>query len=112
MARNGAQDRIEEARRYVQFKLVIEEDGIVKQVFHMNGFMGLIGSSISYSLAPDIKGSDNAVIDIDDLIDSENELNVQDGCTGIWNAVHPAGKKWWYHTERYRFRRTDLDRFF
>ncbi|KAH0542694.1 hypothetical protein FGG08_002927 [Glutinoglossum americanum] len=111
-ARNGAQDRIEEARRYVQFKLVVEEDGIVKQVFHMNGFMGLIGSGISYSLIPDLKGSDNAVIDLDDLIDGENESNVRDGCTGIWNATHPMGKKWWYHTERYRFGRIDLERFF
>ena len=78
----------------------------------MNGFMGLIGSGISYSLAPDIKGSDNAVIHIHDLIDGENESNVRDGCTGIWNAAHPAGKKWWYHTERYRFRWIDLAKFF
>jgi hypothetical protein len=112
MARTGAQDRIEEARRYVQFKLVVEEDGIVKQVFHMNGFMGLIGSGISYSLAPDVKGSDNAVIGINDLTDGENESNVRDGCTGIWNAAHPAGKKWWHHTERYRFSGIDLEMFF
>ncbi|KAI9786600.1 MAG: hypothetical protein M1839_006151 [Geoglossum umbratile] len=112
MARNGAQDRIEEARRYVQFTLVVEEDGVVKQVFHMNGFMGQIGSGINYSLTPDIKGSDNAVIGFGDLINGRNESNVRDGCIGIWNAAHPAGKKWWYHTERYRFRTTDLEKFF
>ncbi|KAH0555910.1 hypothetical protein GP486_006143 [Trichoglossum hirsutum] len=112
MARTGAQDRIEEARRYVQFKLVVEEDGIVKQIFHMNGFMGSIGSGINYSLAPDVKGSDNAVIDVNDLTGGENEYNVRDGCTGMWNAMHPAGKRWWYHTERYRFRRVDLEKFF
>ncbi|KAI9771662.1 MAG: hypothetical protein M1840_001877 [Geoglossum simile] len=112
VARNGAQDRIEEARRYVQFKLVVEEDGIVKQIFHMNGFMGLIGSGINYSLAADVKGSDNAVINFGDLIDRGNEFNVRDGCIGLWNAGHPAGRKWWYHTERYRYKRTDLGIFF
>jgi hypothetical protein len=112
IARNGAQGRIEEARRYVQFKLIVEEDGIVKQIFHMNGFMGQIGSGINYSLAADVKGSDNAVIDFGDLIDGGNESNVRDGCIGLWNAGHPAGRKWWHHTERYRYRRTDLETFF
>ena len=111
-ARNGAQDRIEDARRYVQFKLVVEEDGVVKQVFHMGGFMGQIGSGINYSLAPDVKGSDNAVVDFDDLIDGGKEPSVRGGCIGLWNAAHPAGKKWWYHTERHRFRRIYLERFF
>ncbi|KAI9808952.1 MAG: hypothetical protein M1827_007127 [Pycnora praestabilis] len=111
-ARKAAQERIEEARNKVHFKVMVEEDGILQEEFEINGFMGSIGSKILYSLAPDVHGSDNAVVDIPDIIDSNKETNVKDGCTGMWNAHHHAGKKWWSHTERYRYRPTDLQRFF
>jgi len=111
-ARKNAQERLEEARKTVQFKVVVDEDGLIRQVYDFNGFIGKIGSRITYTLKPDMPNSDNAVIDIGDLVDGPKEGNVKDGCTGLWNASHPAGKKWWGHTERYRWRVIDLQRFF
>ncbi len=111
-ARKKAQERLEEARKIVQFKVVVEEDGLIRQVYDFNGFVGRIGSQIQYTLKPDVPNSDNAVIDFADLTDGTKEANVKDGCTGMWNASHPAGKKWWSHTERYRWRVIDLQRFF
>jgi len=111
-ARKKAQERLEEARKSVQFKVVVDEDGLIRQVYDFNGFIGRIGSQITYSLKPDVPNSDNAVIDIADLVDGRREVEVKDGCTGMWNASHPAGKKWWWHAERYRWRVVDLQRFF
>ncbi len=111
-ARKEAQERIEEARTFVQFRILVDEDGILQEEYDINGFLGMIGSRIVYSLAPDLPGSDNAVIDVPDLLDSGKEAHVKDGCTGMWNNHHPAGKKWWSHTERYRYRSADLQKFF
>lgn len=111
-ARKKAQERLEEARKTVQFKIVVDEDGLIRQVYDFNGFFGNISSQITYTLKPDVLGSDNAVIDVADLLDGTKESNVKDGCTGLWNASHPAGKKWWSHTERYRWRVVNLQRFF
>ncbi|KAI9678880.1 MAG: hypothetical protein M1829_001864 [Trizodia sp. TS-e1964] len=111
-ARKAAQERIEEARTRIRFKVIVEEDGVVQQVFPINGYMGLVGSIIDYTLTPDVFGSDNAVIDILDLVDGTKETQVKDGCTGLWNSHHPAGKKWWSHTERYRYTPVQLSRYF
>ena len=111
-ARQAAQQRIEQARTHVRFRVMIEEDGLIKQVFNIPDFVGAIGSNITYSLTPDVHGSDSAVIDMADLIDGSRELDARDGCTGVWNSEHPGGKKWWSHVERYRYRRIDLARFF
>ncbi|KAL8912586.1 MAG: hypothetical protein Q9171_002450 [Xanthocarpia ochracea] len=111
-ARKLAQKRIEDARNAVEFKIVIEEEGVVQEVFDIQGFMGTIGSQISYNLEPDVPSSDNALIDFLDLISGSKEVTPRDGCTGMWNASHPAGKKWWNHTERYRYHPVDLQRFF
>ncbi|KAL8848476.1 MAG: hypothetical protein Q9221_006528 [Calogaya cf. arnoldii] len=111
-ARKQAQQRIEDARNAVKFKVVIEEEGIVQEVFDIQGFMGTIGSRISYNLESDVPGNDNALIDFPDLISGSKEVTPRDGCTGMWNASHHAGKKWWNHTERYRYHPVDLNRFF
>ncbi|KAI4115232.1 MAG: hypothetical protein LQ345_004130 [Seirophora villosa] len=111
-ARKQAQRRIEEARKSASFRIVIEEDGIVQEVFDIEGFMGTVGSKISYTLDSDVPGSDNALIDLPDLVDGSKEVAPRDGCTGMWNASHHAGKKWWNHTERYRYHPIDLQRFF
>ncbi|KAL8656187.1 MAG: hypothetical protein Q9210_000420, partial [Variospora velana] len=111
-ARKQAQRRIEEARKAATFRIVIEEDGIVQEVIDIEGFMGTIGSKISYTLDSDVAGSDNALIDLPDLVEGSREVAPRDGCTGMWNASHHTGKKWWNHTERYRFRPVDLQRFF
>lgn len=111
-ARKLAQERLEEARKTVQFKVVIDEGGVVMQTYVFNGFVGTIGSKITYSLKPDVSGSDDAVIGIVDETDNSKEASVKDGCTGLWNASHPAGKKWWSHTERFRYRPVDSQTFF
>ncbi|KAI9673173.1 MAG: hypothetical protein M1817_003035 [Caeruleum heppii] len=111
-ARKSAQERIELARARFKFHIVIEEEGVVKQVFKIPDFIGSLESQITYSLKPDIHGSDRAVIDLPDLLDGSKELEARDGCTGVWNSDHPSGKKWWSHTERFRYRKVDLERFF
>ena len=111
-ARKSAQERVEEARKTVKFKVVIDEGGVVMQTYDINGFIGTIGSKITYSLKPDVPGSDDAVIDVLALANNSKEVTVKDGCTGLWNASHPAGKRWWSHTERFRYRPVDLQTFF
>lgn len=111
-ARKAAQQRIEAARNTTQFKVIISEDGIVHETFDLSGFIGTIGSKITYRLEPDVPGNEEAVIDFPDLIDARREVNVKDGCTGMWNASHHEGKRWWCHTERYHYMPLDLQRFF
>ena len=113
-ARQAAQSRLEQARTQIRFRVVVEESGVVKQVFKIPGFAGAIGSKITYSLTPDVHGSDAALIDLPDLLleNAPKEVDPRDGCTGFWNSQHPAGKKWWSHTERFRYRRVHLERFF
>ena len=111
-ARKAAQERIEEARKTVQFQVIVEEDGVLRQIYDFNGFVGTVGSKITYSLKPDVLGSDGAVIDFLNLMDVSKEATVKDGCKGLWNASHPAGKPWWSHTERFRYRPIHLQQFF
>ncbi|KAI4157680.1 MAG: hypothetical protein L6R39_000632 [Caloplaca ligustica] len=111
-ARKQAQKRIEDARAAAMFRVIVEEDGVVQEVFDIDGFIGTVGSKITYTLDPDVPGSDSALIDFPDLVDGNREISPRDGCTGMWNASHHAGKKWWNHTERYRYRPVDLQRFF
>ena len=111
-ARQAAQERLEEARKTIQFQVVVEEDGVVQQTYDFNGFVGTIGSKINYVLRPDVPLSDDAVVDFKDLMDASREASGKDGCTGMWNASHPVGKKWWAHAERYRYKGVDLEKFF
>ncbi|KAL8730814.1 MAG: hypothetical protein Q9181_004529 [Wetmoreana brouardii] len=111
-ARKEAQRRIEDARNTPRYRVVIEEEGIVQETFDIQGYMGTLGSRIAYNLDSDVPGSDNALIDFVDLFNGAKEVAPRDGCTGLWNASHPAGKKWWSHTERYRYHPIDLYRFF
>ncbi|KAI4132722.1 MAG: hypothetical protein LQ338_000552 [Usnochroma carphineum] len=111
-ARKQAQKRIEDARASAMFRVIVDEDGVVQEVFDIDGFIGTVGSKITYSLEADVPGSDSALIDFPDLVDGSKEIAPRDGCTGMWNASHHAGKKWWSHTERSRYRPVDLQRFF
>lgn len=111
-ARKQAQKRIEDARKAAMFRVVIEEDGVVQEAFDIEGYMGTLGSKITYNLDSDVPGSDSALIDFPDLVDGTKEVSPRDGCTGMWNASHHAGKKWWNHTERYRYHPVDSQRFF
>lgn len=112
-ARKAAQTRIDEARNTIEFRVVIEEDGQVSEYYDFEGFMGTIGSKIWYTLEPDVTGSDDALIDVGALMTGNREGGtLKDGCTGLWNASNPAGKKWWSHAERWRYQPVDLKRFF
>ena len=111
-ARRAAQQRIEAAWSTVQFKVLVEEDGIVHEIFDLNGFIGSVGSKIAYSLEPDVPGSDNAVIDFPDIVSGNDEVAVQEPCKGLWNASHPGGWKRWQHSERTPYRPVDLMKFF
>ena len=112
-ARKAAQARIDEARKLIGFRVTVEEDGEVIEHYDFEGFMGTIGSKIWYTLEPDVVGSDDALIDVGDLMTGGREGGpMKDGCTGLWNASHQAGKKWWSHAERWRYQAVDLKRFF
>ncbi len=112
LARRAAQQRIEDAWTTVQFKIVVEENRTVHEIFDLNGFMGTIGSKIYYSLDPDIPESDTALIDFPDVFGMKDEDAVRGTCQGLWNSSHPGGAKWWQHAERPRYRPIDLQKFF
>ena len=121
-ARRAAQERIEEAWAKVQFKVIVEEEGIVKEIFDFQGFIGTIGSRIRYCLEPDVEGSDVALVNFRDLMGGEREegggkeraagLEKEKGCRGEWNARNPNGVKWWGHCERPRWKGVELQKFF
>ena len=94
-SRRAAQQRLEDAWNTVQFKVVVQEDDLVHEIFDLNGFIGEIGSNIDYSLEPDVPGSDQAWIDFPDVINGRDEMACKDSCRGLWNASNPGGYKWW-----------------
>ena len=115
LARRDAQRRIENAWSTVQFKVLVEEEGVIQEIFDLNGFIGEIGSRITYSLEPDVPGSDIALVDFEDLMNPatrEEGGGEKDVCRGLWNAKHPRGRAWWGHTERGRWRQVELESFF
>ena len=94
-SRRAAQQRLEEAWNTVQFKIVVQEDDLVHEIFDLNGFIGEIGSQIDYSLEPDVPGSDLAWIDFPDVVSGREEMACKHPCRGLWNASNPGGYKWW-----------------
>lgn len=94
-SRRAAQQRLEEAWKKVQFKVIVQENDLVHEIFDLNGFVGEIGSRIEYSLEPDVPGSDQAWIDFPDVVSGRDESAVKDSCRGLWNASNPGGYKWW-----------------
>lgn len=111
-ARRAAQQRIEKAWNTVRFKVVVQEGDIVHEVFDLNGFIGAVGSTITYSLEPDVPGRDDPLVDFADVVDVSDEAAARETCKGLWNASHQGGYKWWQHTERPRYRPVDLQTFF
>jgi hypothetical protein len=114
VARIAAQMRIEHARSRVVSRIVVTDDGTVKSVVDIYGYIGTLDSKINYSLEPDVPGSDNAVIDVLDIMDKRQSFRGTkfESCTGEWNSASTQGKKWWSHVERYRWKPTDLMTFF
>ena len=94
-SRRAAQQRLEEAWNTVQFKVVVQEGDVVREIFDLNGFIGQIGSQIYYSLEPDVPGSDQAWIDFPDVVSERDEIAFKDSCRGLWNAGNPGGYRWW-----------------
>ena len=111
-ARGAAQERIEQAWAKVQFRVIVEENGMAHEIFDFQGFIGAIGSKITYSLEPDVPGSDTALVDFDDVISGREEIGGKNFCKGGWNANHADGNKWWQHAERPRYRPVELAKFF
>ncbi len=111
-ARRSAQQRLEDAWSTVQFKVVVQEQDVVHEIYDLNGFMGTIGSRIEYSLKPDVPGSNHALVDFGDLIGGVEEVKEGEGCRGIWNSSSANGPKWWGHAERPRWEKVDLMKFF
>lgn len=111
-ARKAAQKRIEDAQKTVQFKLIVEDEGVVHQIYDFNGFIGTIGSKITYSLEPDVLGNDSSLVDFGDIAGGNKEAALKDSCTGLWNASHHGGKRWWSHVERHRYQPVHLQKFF
>ena len=111
-ARRAAQQRIEKARNTVQFEVLIEEEGVMHESFDLNGYVGTIGSNITYSLEPDIPRSDDALLDFPDIVSGKDEAEKREPCKGLWNASHSGGCKWWQHAERMIYRPLYLQNFF
>lgn len=111
-ARKAAQQRIDDAKKRVSFHVTVEEEGEVIEYYDFEDFVGTIGSKIAYTLEPDVRGSDDALIDIGDLMSGGREMAPKESCTGLWNAANPMGKKWWWHTERWRYGAENLTKFF
>lgn len=108
LARQAAQQRMEEAWNTVEFRVVVEESGVVNEIFDLNGFVGATGSEIYYSLEPDIPGSDTALIDLPDVISGKDEMDTKNTCKGSRKSSRPGD----WHTERPRYQPLDLQRLF
>ncbi|MCJ1470484.1 hypothetical protein MMC07_009130 [Pseudocyphellaria aurata] len=91
-ARKAAQQRIEEAQKTVHFKLIVEEEGVVHQTYDFHGFIGTIGSKITYNLEPEVLSNDASFASFGDVIGGNKEVALKDSCTGLWNASHHGGK--------------------
>ncbi|PQE28186.1 F-box domain protein [Rutstroemia sp. NJR-2017a WRK4] len=119
-ARQLAQLRIENGTK-AQFDILIwdHDEGECVQRFKVGTFIGKVESKVVYNLKPDLDGSDESILGIESLLESGDEKNLRDGCTGSWNSdldtrlgKASKGKDRWWHTERQRWREVKLDTFF
>ncbi|KAF2144882.1 uncharacterized protein K452DRAFT_356242 [Aplosporella prunicola CBS 121167] len=71
-ARRAAQQRIAHAAATLApaMRVVVEDADAhtIETVFDIRGYMGTVGSRITYSLEPDIAGSEEAVVEVEDLL--------------------------------------------
>ncbi|KAK4070431.1 hypothetical protein Trihar35433_4898 [Trichoderma harzianum] len=116
-ARLAAQARLEAAHDTPRFTFnITDDDGLVNQTIGVVGFVGTLGSKISYHLLPDDGATDEqgGLVDVIDLVGDGGEAlsGGREGCTGRWNqkegevADKKEKEKWW-HTERGRWRRIE-----
>ena len=114
-ARTAAQKRLETARLYPAFRLLVHNDeGQLYSVDDLPGFCGTIGTLLVYSLRSALPGAEDALAQVLDLRIGEGrrEREGRDCCTGLWNASHPVGKKWWEHQSRPRWRGWEVEKLF
>lgn len=115
-ARLAAQSRLEAAHNAPRFRFTIAADDGLAQTLGTVGFIGTLGSKISYHLLPDDGATDEqgGLVDVADMVgDGGEALNgSREGCTGRWNqkegevADKKEKEKWW-HTERGRWQRIE-----
>jgi hypothetical protein len=123
VARRLAQQRSEAAKSKPKFHIILwDEDGEFVERDAVGGFMGQLQSQIDYVLSPDLEGSDDSLICIENLLDESEVTNMRDGCTGSWQIdvkrkgsdkmTGKKGKERWGHTERGRWKDLDVHRLF
>lgn len=118
-SRVGAQRRLEAARHEPRFTFnLVDEGGKVLETTQLAGFIGEVGSPISYCLKPDPGAVDEngGLVEISDFLGDGGE-NLKDGnregCTGRWNTysgavVDKKDRERWWHTERGRWQSVEL----
>jgi hypothetical protein len=126
-SRLAAQQRIEAAKSRPKIQVIVEDwtdwqsGNIVTTARHEFGaYIGMVSSKINYSLAPDVEGSDELGVGVEDLLESgEWKIAANGGrrgvCDGRWNMVRSeAGKAaaGWEHRERVRWRPLEVRRLF
>lgn len=116
-ARLTAQERIESARTKPKFQIVAEDwtdawmgqEKVVCTARHeFGGYIGMVGSQVTYDLTEDVEGRDEVGVEVGDLIDGGEGAGLQglEGrgmCDGKWNARRgKEGKDMvsWEHRER------------
>jgi hypothetical protein len=113
-ARTRAQARIEAARKNVGVRLIVSDvDGKTSQDILYPGWMGRVGSPLKYVLDSDLGNPDRALVQEEDLLDLPPKgKDGTTGCTGLWNASHGGGKKWYGHVERRRWKGISVEKLF
>lgn len=115
-ARLAAQSRLEAAHNAPRFRFTIAADDGLAQTLGTVGFIGTLGSKISYHLLPDEGATDDqgGLVDVADMVGDGGEAltGSREGCVGRWNqkegevADKKEKEKWW-HTERGRWQRIE-----
>jgi hypothetical protein len=124
-ARLAAQQRIEAARSKPKIQVTAEDwsdwqtgNIVTTARYELGAYIGMVGSKIHYSLDPDVEGSDELGVGVEDLLESgetKGEGNRRGLCDGRWNMVRAeAGKTaaGWEHRERVRWRPLEVGRLF
>ncbi|KAE9987893.1 hypothetical protein EG328_001320 [Venturia inaequalis] len=81
-ARRAAQNRLITARAEPYIKIIVDEDGVVQHSYTLTTYMGTLGSKISYSLLPDVDGSEEAISGLKDLLIRKESLGADSYCFG------------------------------
>lgn len=111
-ARRAAQERVEAARAKPSMKIIVEEDGVVQQVYTMRSYMGQLNSQIEYSLEPDAEGSNDAILGLGHLISAKREDGMEAMCTGPVNEREVEGKRVWSHRPKRKGRGLEMQQLF